>query len=44
MSRSYENRRRRQGVYAFLVAYLGLLLTVIALEAVRSHQLGYGLF
>ena len=44
MSTSYESRRKRQGIYAFLVAYLGLLLSVIVLEMVRSHDLGYGIF
>lgn len=44
MSRSYENRRRRRGVFAFLGGYLGFMLTVIALQAVHSNQLGFGLF
>lgn len=44
MSGSYENRRRRRGVIAFLTAYLGFMLAVIALQAVHSHQLGYGFF
>lgn len=44
MSRSYENRQRRRGIHAFIGAYLMFMLTVIALQAVHSHQLGYGLF
>jgi hypothetical protein len=44
MSGSYENRRRRRGIYAFLGVYLGFMLAVIVLEMVRNSQLGYGLF
>jgi hypothetical protein len=44
MSRSYDNRRRRQGIYLFLAVYLAFLLTVIALEMVRNYQFGQGLF
>lgn len=44
MPSSFENRRRRQGIYAFLVAYLGFMLTLIILEMVRNHDLGYGFF
>ncbi|GAA0623559.1 hypothetical protein GCM10009547_28290 [Sporichthya brevicatena] len=44
MSRSFENRERRRGVYAFIGAYLAFMLTVIALQVARSHDLGYGFF
>jgi Tfp pilus assembly protein PilX len=44
MSRSYDNRRRRQGIYLFIVVYVAFLLTVIALEMVRNHQFGQGFF
>lgn len=44
MSRSYDNRRRRQAIYLFIAVYVGFMLTVIALEMVRNHQFGQGLF
>ena len=37
-------KRRRQAAYVFIVAYVLFCLVVIALMAVRSHQLGYGWF
>lgn len=44
MSRSFENRERRRGVYAFIGAYLLFMLTLIVLQVARSHDLGYGLY
>lgn len=44
MSRSFEDRRRRQAIKAFLVAYVGFMVVVIALEMVRNVQFGQGLF
>jgi len=43
MSRSYENRKRRQGIYAFLGAYLTFMLAVIVLEMVQNYHMGSGL-
>jgi hypothetical protein len=44
MSRSYENTRKRQAIYAFVAVYVAFMLAVVLLEMVRSHDLGYGLF
>ena len=44
MSRSYDNRRRRQAIYLFLAVYLRFMITLIALEMVRNYQFGQGLF
>ena len=44
MSRSYDNRRRRQGIYLFIAVYIAFMLAVIALEMVRNVQFGQGLF
>lgn len=44
MSRSFENRERRRGVWAFIGVYLAFMVTVIALQVARSHDLGYGLY
>lgn len=37
-----EVKDRRQAAYVFVVVYVLFCLTVIALMAVRSHQLGLG--
>jgi hypothetical protein len=44
VSRSYDNRRRRQAIYLFLAVYITFMLVVIALEMVRNVQFGQGLF
>jgi hypothetical protein len=44
MSRSFENRKRRQAITLFVAVYVGFMLLVIALEMVRNVQFGQGLF
>lgn len=44
MSRSYDNTRKRQAIYAFIGVYVAFMLTVVLLEMVRNHDLGYGIF
>lgn len=44
MSRSFENRDRRRAIYAFIAAYLAFVVTLIVLQVVRSHDLGYGFY
>ncbi|MGH9036028.1 MAG: hypothetical protein ACRD0O_09705 [Acidimicrobiia bacterium] len=42
MSVNYENRRRRAGIYAFLIGYFVFILTVLAVNFIQNNQNGGG--
>lgn len=42
IGKAEEERGRRKAAIVFVLVYVLFMLTVIALMAVRSHDLGYG--